>query len=214
MTIPYATNLNRFALLGLVAALVSACASQPKPEGHDILQNHSIKVASEQVSIAIALPQSGLALAPGDANRFHRFLREYVSRGRTVITIESAQPSLARDLVLSQGLRDTEIYMAPSTTVQAPNAVLTFTANKAVSPECGDWSSSSVGGFDNAPHSNFGCATQRNIGQMVVDPGDFIQAKPAEGKNAARTDADIFKQEAGTPRTRLLDGGGNLITGQ
>lgn len=214
MTIPYATNLNRFALVGLIAALMSACASEPRPDGHDITQNHLIKVASEQVSIAITLPQSGLALSAGDASRFQRFLRDYVGRGRTVITIESAQPSLARDVLLSQGLRDSEIYMAPSTTVQAPNAVLSFTANKAISPECGNWSSSPAGGFDNAPHSNFGCATQRNIGQMVVDPGDFIQAKPAEGKNAGRTDVDVFKQQSGTVRTRLLDGSGNLITGQ
>lgn len=207
-------TLNRFALAGLLVGLVSACATPPKPDGHSIIQNHAIQVASEQVSIAIALPQSGISLALADANRLHRFLRDYINRGRTAITVESTQPSLAREVLLDQGLRDAEIYMAPTTTVIAPNVVLSFSANKAISPECGDWSSSSVGGFDNAPHSNYGCATQRNIGQMVADPGDFIQAKPTEGKNAARTDADIFKQESGTTRTRLLDGSGNLITGQ
>ena len=122
------------------------------------------------------------------------------------MTVESAQPTLAHDVLVNNGLRDNEIFIAPTTTVRAPNVVLSFSANKVIAPECGDYSSSPSGAYDNALHSNYGCSIQRNIGQMVVDPGDFIQAKPAEGKNAGRTDVDIFKQQSGTVRPRLLDG--------
>jgi len=208
------SNISRIVLAGFVAAALSACASQPKPEGHDLQQNHKIQVTSEQVSISIVLPQTGATLAPGDASRFKRFLRDYVQRGRTVVTVESHQPSLAHDVLLSHGLRDSEIFLAPRATVKAPNALLTFTANKAVSPECGDWSSSPSFTVNNKPHSNFGCSIRRNMSKMVADPGDLIQAKPSSGGNASRTDADIFTHQSGAPKTRLLDGSGAAVTGQ
>jgi len=210
----FTSNISRIVLAGLVATTLSACANQPKPQGHNILQNHKIQVTSQQVSISIALPQTGMSLAPGDATRFNRFLRDYVQRGRTVVTVESAQPSLARDVLLGLGLRDGEIFIAPATTVKAPNALLSFTANKAVSPECGDWSSSPSFTPANKPHSNFGCSIQRNISKMVADPGDFIQAKPSGGGNASRTDADIFTHQSGAPKARLLDATGAAVTGQ
>jgi len=155
-----------------------------------------------------------MSLAPGDATRFKRFLRDYVQRGRTVVTVESAQPSLARDVLLGLGLRDGEIFIAPATTVKAPNALLSFTANKALSPECGDWSSAPTFVPDGKPHSNFGCSMQRNVGQMVADPGDFIQAQPSSGGNASRSDAGIFTHQSGAPKARLLDASGAAITGQ
>ena len=210
----FTSNINRIVLAGFVAAAISGCANQPKPLGHDIRQNHKIQVTAEQVSISIALPQVGMSLAPGDANRYKRFLRDYVQRGRTAVMVESTQPTLARDVLLHLGLSDNEIFIAPTTTVKAPHALLSFTANKAVSPECGDWSSSPSFTPGNEPHSNFGCSIQRNVSKMVADPGDFIQAKPSQGGSASRSDADIFIHQSGTPKVRLLDGGGAAITGQ
>jgi len=210
----FTSNISRIVLAGFVAVALSACALPPKPQGHDILQNHKIQVTSQQVSISIALPQSGMSLSPGDASRFKWFLRDYVQRGRSAVTVESAQPILARDLLLNNGFRDSEIFIAPATTVKAPNALLSFTANKVVSPECGDWSSSPSFTPGNAPHSNYGCATQRNMSKMVADPGEFIQAQPSSGGNASRSDAGIFTHQSGAPKVRLLDGSGAAITGQ
>ncbi|HEY9079926.1 CpaD family pilus assembly lipoprotein [Magnetovibrio sp.] len=210
----FTSPISRLVLAGFVAAALSGCADQPKPEGHDFRQNHKVQVTNEQVSISIALPQSGTELSPADASRFKRFLRDYVQRGRTAVTVETVQPTVARDVLLSLGLRDNEIFLAPAATVKAPNALLSFTANKAISPECGDWSSSPSLIWDNKPHSNFGCSIQRNTSKMVADPGDFIQAKPTAGGSASRTDADIFTHQSGAPKTRLLDGSGAAITGQ
>jgi len=207
----FASKISRFVLAGFLIATVSACANQPKPEGHDIRQNHKIQVTAEQVSISIALPQVGMSLAPGDTNRYKRFLRDYVQRGRTAVTVESTQPNLARNVLLHLGLSDNEIFIAPTTTVKAPNALLSFTANKVVSPECGDWSSSPSFTWDNKVHSNYGCAIQRNIGQTVANPGDFIQAQPSSGGNASRSDASIFSHQSGTPKPRLLDGGQTIV---
>lgn len=209
------THLSRLIVAGFITASVSACAvPQERPKNYDYRQTHKIKVTSEQVSVAIALPFEGTSLSPSDAARFKTFLRDYVARGRTVVTVESTQPARARDVLLAHGLRDGEIFIATETTIKAPNAVLSFTANKAVAPECGDWSGQPSFNPSNGPHTNFGCSIQRNTATMAADPGDLIQAKPASGDNASRTDANIFTHQSGTAKPRLLDGEGAAITGQ
>jgi pilus biogenesis lipoprotein CpaD len=147
-------------------------------------------------------------LSPSDQRRFHIFLRDFIQRGRTAVTVESTLPHLAEAILLENGLHKNEIVLAPDTTIMAPNAVLSFTANKVIAPECGDWSSNSVFNPSNKPHSNFGCAYQRNIGSVVADPGDLIQSQPATGGAAERTDEKIRVHQSGTVLPRLLDGGG------
>lgn len=195
-------------LAGVMGVALAGCANSPKPEGQDYRQNHPIQVKSEQISVSIALPAEGTALSPSDTRRFEIFLRDFVQRGRTVVTVESRTPEQARRILLANGLRDSEIVIAPQTTIAAPNAVLSFTANDVVAPECGDWSSQPNFNPSNAPHGNFGCAYQRNIGQIVADPGDFIQAQPSTGGAASRTDESIRIHQSGAPKARLLDGGG------
>ena len=210
-------TISRSLLTGALIASVAACSSvssAPKPENRDYQQNHPIKVTSEQISVAIVLPFEGTTLKAGDGARFKSFLRDYVARGRTQVTVESTQPARAREVLLAHGLRDGEIVIVPDTTIKAPNAVLSFTANTVVSPECGNWSGRPSFNPSNGPHSNFGCAVQRNTSKMVANPGDFIQSQPAAGGNASRSDAGIFTHQSGAVKTRLLDGEGAAITGQ
>jgi len=214
MSYGHTSKLRRFLLLGLTGLTLAACELPPQPENLDYRINHKIKVASEQVAISITVPFEGNELSPTDAAKFKRFLRDYVQRSRTAVTVESKLPERTREVLTDLGLHDGELFIVTDTTVKAPNAVLSFTANKVISPECGDWSSSPSFNPSNGPHSNFGCATQRNISQTVADPGDFIKAAPAEGGNASRTDTGIFTHQSGAEKTRLLDGTGNIITGQ
>lgn len=206
------TTVSRILFAGLLASAVTACALPPKPEKADYRQNHKIQVAREQVSVSVVLPRQGVQLSPGDMRRFKSFLRDFVQRGRTVVTVESTAPQQARDILLANGLRENEIIIAPGATVAAPNVVLSFTASKVIVPECGDWTSNPTFNASNAPHSNFGCSIQRNIGQVVADPGDFIQQQPATGGAASRTDQGIRVHQSGAPKTRLLDGGGSAGT--
>jgi len=207
------STVSRILFASLIAGLASACASPaPKDEakGHDYRQNHKIQVTREQVSVSITLPDQGLNLSPGDQRRFRVFLRDFVQRGRTAVTVESTLPTLAKDILIANGLRGNEIILAPDTTILAPNAVLSFTASQVVAPECGDWSSNSAFNPSNKPHSNFGCSVQRNIGKVVSDPGDFIQAQPATGGVAGRTDEAIRTHQSGAPKPSLIGQGGGV----
>lgn len=55
-------------------------------------------------------------------------------------------------------------------------------------PACPDWSRQSGTDFANLPHSNFGCATQTNLGLMVAEPRDLLRGRtlaPADGIHQA-----------------------------
>ncbi|PHS78786.1 MAG: hypothetical protein COB59_05120 [Rhodospirillaceae bacterium] len=209
------TKIKSLLFTGLVMGLVSGCSTpseSPNPtEGSDYRQNHQIKVSREQISLSMRLPDKGLNLAPSDERRFRMFIRDFVQRGRTAITVESTTPELARAIMVKNGLRESEIILISNTTVLPPNAILSYTANKVEAPECGDWSSTSTFNYTNKPHSNFGCSIQRNIGKVVADPGDFLQAQPATGGAASRTDQVIRTHQSGAVKPRLMDGGGSTV---
>jgi pilus assembly protein CpaD len=55
-------------------------------------------------------------------------------------------------------------------------------------PPCPDWSRETGLDYSNLPGSNFGCATQTNLGLMVANPGDLVRGRklaPASGIHAA-----------------------------
>jgi pilus assembly protein CpaD len=55
-------------------------------------------------------------------------------------------------------------------------------------PPCPDWSRESGSDFSNLPGSNFGCASQTNLGLMVANPRDLVRGRklaPASGIHAA-----------------------------
>ncbi len=208
MSMTSASIVSRLVLAGLLCASVAACAktsTAPKPENLDYRQNHPIQVASEPVSVSVSVPFEGVELSAKDSAKFRNFLRDFVTRGRAPIMVESTQPERIRDVLIANGLRAGEFTIVTETTIKAPNAILGFTANKVVAPECGDWSSRPSWLPDNAPHSNYGCAMQRNIGQMTANPGDLMQAKPVGGGNASRSDTGIFNHQGGAQYESFIE---------
>lgn len=63
-----------------------------------------------------------------------------------------------------------------------------FRGYVALVSECGDWSGETGFNPSNLPHTNFGCAYQRNIGMMLSDPGDLVDPRdlaPGSGYRAS-----------------------------
>jgi pilus biogenesis lipoprotein CpaD len=55
-------------------------------------------------------------------------------------------------------------------------------------PACPDWSRRSGLDYANQPHSNFGCATETNLGLMIAEPRDLLRGRdldPADGVHQA-----------------------------
>ncbi|MGI9492232.1 MAG: CpaD family pilus assembly protein [Geminicoccaceae bacterium] len=55
-------------------------------------------------------------------------------------------------------------------------------------PPCPDWSRRTGQDYSNQPHSNFGCATETNLGLMIANPRDLVRGRklgPADGIHQA-----------------------------
>ncbi len=56
-------------------------------------------------------------------------------------------------------------------------------------PACPDWSRHTGVDYANGPHTNFGCATETNLGLMIANPRDLIEGRslgPADGVHQAQ----------------------------
>ncbi len=194
------SSVRFLAVIAAVVASVSGCAETNISNTGNYHESHPIQVAREQVSIVISLPESGNQLNSDDARRFKSFLRDYVQRGRTQLTVETVTPIEASAVLTANGFNAGELNFISDATIPAPNAILSFTANAAIVPECGDWDDNSSFNPSNLPYDNFGCASRRNMGLTVTDPGDLIQSQPISG-GAAKSDAAIDAYRGATTTT-------------
>ena len=76
----------------------------------------------------------------------------------------------------------------PPATGLAPDHIRVVVERYVVTPpNCPNWTAPAVGGHDNQPGSNFGCADATNFSLMVADPGDLVVGRmldPAQGDAA------------------------------
>ena len=164
-----------FVAIALVVIL-SACSSNDQATDYRI--KHSINAVPETVSIILGVSTETASLNSADETRLHRFARDYINRGRSILML-SVSPSKIRvgerlrALFISWGVHKNFITVQ-STLEQDDIVEMRFVGYKALIPECGDWSSGSNFNWNNKTHSNFGCATQRNLGLIVADPGDLF----------------------------------------
>ncbi|MDH5188537.1 MAG: CpaD family pilus assembly protein [Rhodospirillaceae bacterium] len=188
----FVSSIRFLAVVGAVAASLAGCAETKVSETGNVNETYPIQVTREQVSITISLPENGTALNREDGRRFKMFLRDYVQRGRTHITVESVSQEHAENVLSANGIMPGEMIFISDSATPAPNAILSFTANAAIVPECGlDWSDNTSFNPSNLPYDNYGCATRRNMGLTVTDPGDLIESQPISGGSAPRSDAAI-----------------------
>jgi len=80
-------------------------------------------------------------------------------------------------------------------------------------PACPDWSSDPAKNYENAPHSNFGCATAVNLGMMVAEPGDLVRGRAYEPMDGERAAMAIERYRKGTT-TSLTPENVGIIEGQ
>ena len=72
----------------------------------------------------------------------------------------------------------------------APNTVRLILNRYVVTPPpCPDWRKPAGEDYNNQAGSNFGCATETNLGLMVANPKDLVDGRtigPADGEQAAK----------------------------
>jgi pilus assembly protein CpaD len=165
-----------------LAALVGACA--PVTSYTDAEAPKNLKLDSTTVQLDVRFAPGSASLAPGEAAH----LRQLAASGRIApsdrVSVTAAGDSnLARQrfasiasLLLHYGV----VPVAAPPADVPPNHVLVGIGRTLVTlPACPNWSKPSSVDFDNQPSSNFGCATETNLGMMVANPSDLAGGLPA-----------------------------------
>ncbi len=167
-------------LVAAVALLLLTACDTPKREA-DYRQNAKPTVGRETVTMVVAVPADGAQLAGIEAAKFEQFVRRYVESGQGQMTVEASGAAVerAQAMLVKEGVRGREIVVTQG--AAADSAVLSYVAATVKVPECGDWSSNATHNWSNRVHSNFGCATQHNIGLMVRNPADLERSREESG---------------------------------
>lgn len=161
------------------AALMVLAACEAPQRSADYREQAKMTVAKETVSLTVAVPAAGAGLAGIEATKFEQFVRRYLEQGHGQMTVRApaAAAGVAREMLLKEGVRGREIVITPDAAGADNSVRLSYTASMVTPPECQDWSSNATFNWSNRVHSNFGCATRRNIGLTVQDPADLEKAK-------------------------------------
>ena len=190
---------GHFLALAVVSLVLAAC-EQPK-HVPDYRSAFPLVVSKETVSLPVNFSSGERGLSGQAALDFERFVVDYHNRGRKALMIETgvgkaarSRAEKARKLLIKAGVSPAEI----SITRGGPGGgiVLSFAAHKVKVPECGDFSAKMSQNWTNIRSSNFGCATQRNLGLMVRDPGELQKAQPVSGGDGTKAATTIESYRA------------------
>jgi len=210
-------GLLKASLLVAVAATVGACKHNDN-EGHiagwsiiDTNQRHPIIVSQQPTRMTLRVSRESHGLAPQQRAQFVRFLGRYRSEGmgsRIVVAVPSGAPNevaamhgLAdlRGLARESGFPDSVLVVEPyhDERDNAPPIRVSYGRYVAEGPQCGDWSTNISRSGDNLPYPNFGCAQQRNLAAMIVNPADLLGPRGMDARPAERRDVTWEKFRKG-----------------
>lgn len=197
-------------------------------------ERHPIHVGSIPVSLDLAVPVRGYGLTQPQTHELRYFLRDYREKNEGPLVVAAPSGGVNEIAVMHAlgdvrrefrraGISKREVQFdaySGSGSAAAPIKVSyrTFVAN---GPECGDWSDSLVRDPKNLPYRNFGCATQRNLAAMIVNPRDLVEPRGMTPRSSQRRDVIMDKyvkgdttvsKKANDEKTKVSDvkgGGGN-----
>jgi pilus assembly protein CpaD len=174
---------NRSFIAVALTVFVGACA--PVTTYTDAEATNSLKLDSATTQVSLHFAPGSATLAPGDAAR----LRQLAATGRIEasdrVTVAVAGPPAlanARAGAVAATLVNYGVVPIASYGDAPPNAaVVAITRTLVTLPACPNWSKPSYSDFGNQPSSNFGCATETNLGMMVAHPTDLASGLPSGG---------------------------------
>ena len=197
----YSTAVLMFAVMAL-----AACTP---PGSADYREAFPITAKKVTFALDVKIAENGAISGP-EIRRLTGFSREFLRRSRTPLVINlpaGAKPatdsgaSLLRQQLVRNGLSESSIRVEPIASGGKPKDryVLSFNGFAVQVPKCGDWSGEAGFNPSGVPNRNYGCAYQRNIGLMLVDPGDLVAPRADGLRTAQETDRVLGSFREGKP---------------
>lgn len=179
----------------LLVSLALAACQEPK-RAAEYRDDFPLTVSPATVSLSLEAPSGQRGLTGQAGLDFERFVRDYHNRGRRALTLTApagqsgrSGAEKIRSMLVGAGIPKNEIGVVGAGTGNI--VTMSFNAHKVEIPECGRFTSKANPNWSNRRHSNFGCATRRNLGLMVQDPGDLKQAQTVSGADGSRAASTI-----------------------
>lgn len=195
------------ALLAPLLLVLAGCYSGAPSHPLSPQEVHPLKVSQTTMTLALDLPVAASALDADNAARFDRFVDDYLSIGGGALEMiageregaGSPRITLLTERAVRRGVsaKEIKLRLASLGAGQPQPVVLTYRRYLVELPRCGNWNDTPSFNPSNVNGANFGCSVQRNIGQMVANPGDLEQQRPLGSVSATRTDRVIGQYKQG-----------------
>jgi pilus assembly protein CpaD len=198
------------ALFGAAALLLGAC-NTPDLTAYDPHAKFGADVVS-QTAVLFLDPAANGAVRGEDRIRVAEFSKDFRDRnagpiGIAVGATSKTDPaavafaSHVRDALAAQGvpISAVEITLHPEWSAGAAHrATVMFPIYVAQVPDCGMTNQYLESNWYNQNQGNFGCATERNVALMAVNPLDLEQMQPPSGREGQRSYDIYTKYVTGT----------------
>lgn len=194
----------------VLATGLTACETSRFDEAvlirNDPARRHPISVEVQQASLDLPATVGTQGLNSSLYLETTRFVRQYRRDGRG--TLQLAVPRQGRDHHKgSQGVASVR-YIIEQAGISPRHVkvherhdglasiTLSYERIAAVAPVCGDWSESVTRAPETGPYANWGCASRRNLANMVAEPTDLIFPTSETDRGGDRRSA-AYKDFAG-----------------
>jgi pilus assembly protein CpaD len=211
---------TRVSLAGVVASAcvafwLAGCAVAPSsydPTAHDYLRRHPLVVKDATARLDLGFGGEDARLLAAERAQLDSFLDSYIRAGHGPIDVVAyddrggssmagARLAAIEAAARQRGISRSELELRSA--AEAPTAAvavaLSFRGHLVEVPSCRDFSRDNLSNFDNAVMSNFGCATQANLGRMIADPADLRQQREETDADTASASRVMGRHRAGQP---------------
>ncbi len=197
----------RIAAAALITVPLAGCKTLEDPTrvaGWELTaptERHPILVSQQPETLNIAVPRGASGLSPSqraDVMSFARSAR-LTDAGNTRLVIQAPSGSAnetaaiaavhdAGALLKESGFTEANINIEPFDAggQSSPPVKLSFMRYVAEGPECGRFETNLARDPRNLPAPNHGCASQKNLAAMVLNPSDLLGPRKSESRTAER----------------------------
>jgi pilus assembly protein CpaD len=204
-----------YPLLAIVFLALAACRPAAT-EWTDREAPKYLRLDNAAVSVNVRFAAGSAQLLPADAAR----LRGMAATG-AILPSDRVAVAIGGGPGLAEARRDAiSAALLPYGIVTSPSALAGVATNHAVVevgrylvtlPPCPNWSKAPGTDFTNSYPSNWACANQTNLGQMVANPSDLVAGQPlspALGPTEVAAVDRYFTDKVKPPRASSSAGGG------
>jgi pilus assembly protein CpaD len=201
---------SRFLIPAALAALLGGC-NAPDLTAYDPHAKFGAEVV-QKTAVLFLEPAANGAVQGDDRPRIGEFAKDFRDRnagpiGVAVGATSQADPAAVafaghiRDALGAQGIPASAVNVTlhPEwSSGAAHRATVMFPIYVALAPDCGMTNQHMEVNYYNQNMGNLGCATERNVALMVVNPLDLEQMQPPSGRWGQRSYDIVTKYATGT----------------